>query len=143
MPRKPIRTQPASYENLLKDIALVLEAARTQTVRVVNSVLTLTYWDIGRRIVQFEQKGKVRAAYGEGLLKRLSSDLSKCMGRGFSKRNLEQMQLFYLQKPIAQTLSAQLRIPSFPLSWSHYVLLLSVDDAKARAFYEIEALQNG
>jgi hypothetical protein len=122
--------------------------------------MTATYWEIGRRIVEFEQGGEARAGYGEALLKRLAEDLTARLGRGFSERNLEQMRLFYSFWPISQTVSAKSEesgrphtllatsatfdlteiTPHFPLSWSHYVKLLAVRDAKAREFYEVEAL---
>ena len=76
-------------------------------------------------------------------MKTLSKDLIRQFGRGFSERNLEQMRLFYLVWPISQTPSAKLKTPSFPLSWSHYALLLSLDDREARKFYEAEALLGG
>jgi hypothetical protein len=125
--------------------------------------MTATYWEIGRRIVESEQGGEKRAGYGEALLKRLAEDLTARLGRGFSERNLEQMRLFYSFWPISQTLSAKSeergRLQTvqtastqfdrtevahrFPLSWSHYVKLLAVRDAKAREFYETEALRGG
>ena len=74
--------------------------------------MTTTYWLVGRRIVEQEQQGVARAAYGEQLLKRLSRDLSKRFGRGFSERNLEQMRGFYLGWPISQAAPAE----SSPLS---------------------------
>jgi hypothetical protein len=79
--------------------------------------------------------GKERAEYGSELLKRPSGDLQAHLGRGFSERNLEQMRQFYLQWQNPQTLSAELNpaeIPAFPLSWSHYVRLLSGVDLNAR-----------
>ena len=69
--------------------------------------MTATYWLIGRHIVEFEQRGKIRAEYGAESVKRLAADLSARYGRGFSKRNLEQMRLFYMSWPIAPTVSAQ------------------------------------
>ncbi len=109
-------------------------------------ILTSTYWLIGQRIVQHEQKGSHRAGYGEQLIKELSSDLKHRLGRGFSERNVWQMRQFYLSWPdtqtdhgrggadqILQTVSAESKAaPEFPLSWSHYVRLLSVPDAEAR-----------
>jgi len=77
-------------------IATLLEEARRQSARSVNAILTATYWEIGRRIVEFEQQGKHRAEYGEVLLKRLSEDLVKQFGKGFGWRNLFQMRSFYL-----------------------------------------------
>jgi len=112
---------------------------------------------VGRRIVEHEQSGSERAAYGQALLKRLAQDLTSQLGRGFSERNIEQMRLFYIGWPnpqtvsadaapssISQTLSAKSAAwPLFPLPWSHYVRLLSVADEKAREYYEREALQGG
>jgi len=111
-PRKQ-KALAAGYDRLSGGIRRLLEEARRQAARSVNAVLTATYWEVGRRIVEFEQGGKGRAEYGEGLLKRLSADLTKRFGRGFSERNLEQMRLFYLAhspEKISQTLSAKLDI---------------------------------
>jgi predicted nuclease of restriction endonuclease-like (RecB) superfamily len=107
--------------------------------------MTGTYWLIGRHIIEFEQRGKIRAAYGAELLKQLAADLSDRYGRGFSERNLEQMRLFYLGWPKSQTPSAELTKPGarFPLPWSAYVRLLSLKDEQARKFYEAEALRGG
>jgi predicted nuclease of restriction endonuclease-like (RecB) superfamily len=132
--------------------------------------MTATYWMVGQRIVEHEQAGSRRAAYGEELIKRLARDLTARLGRGFSERNLWQMRLFYLGWPNPQTASAESAPPSipqtvsaesappqirqtlsaksgslapFPLPWSHYVRLLSVADPKAREFYEHEALRGG
>lgn len=137
----------SGYDDVLAEVVNLLEAARRNSARSINAVITSTYWNIGRKIVEFEQGGKVRAQYGKELLKRLSSDLTARFGRGFSARNLEQMRLFYQGWPISQTLSAKsmLAFPyeTFPLPWSHYVKLLSVKNKDARKFYEIEALRNG
>ncbi len=73
-----------------------VDSARTETVRSVNALMTATYWEIGRRIVEFEQGGEAMAAYGAQLIKRLSKDLSLRYKRGFSAKNLRQMRLFYL-----------------------------------------------
>ncbi len=98
----------AGYDAILADVAGLLDAARRTSARAVNAVMTATYWQIGRRIVEFEQGGKAGAKYGEAVLARLADDLTSRFGRGFSKRNLEQMRRFYLSWPIAQTSSAQL-----------------------------------
>ena len=95
------------YGSLVDRIAGLLESARRTSARAVNAVMTATYWEIGRRIVEFEQGGRKRAEYGEELLGRLSADLTARVGRGFSIDNLELMRRFYLAWPIAQTLSAQ------------------------------------
>lgn len=142
--------QPHHYGRLVGGIQDLLVQARRQAARSVNAILVAAYWEIGRRIVEFEQRGQKRASYGEALLKRLSRDLAKQLGRGFSERNLEQMRLFYLKWPISQTVSAKsgdgdLRqiARRLPLSWSHYVRLLSVEKDQAREFYEREALKGG
>jgi len=184
------------YDELLIGISDLLERARRMSARSVNSILTTTYWEIGRRVVEFEQGGKARAEYGEGLWKRLAADLTAKYGRGFSKSNLASMRGFYQgweifqtpsgkseahvrfvesnasvggilqmpsgkslepdQTPIASQdspLSLVVRPPSetptaaypgvFPLAWSHYVQLMSVTTARARAFYEAEAIRGG
>jgi predicted nuclease of restriction endonuclease-like (RecB) superfamily len=92
---------------LVSDISGLLEQARRTAARSVNSILTATYWEIGRRIVEYELGGKSRAEYGEALLRRLADDLAGRFGRGFSKRNLDYMRAFYLGWEIVQTPSAQ------------------------------------
>jgi len=153
------------YDAFLSGIVDLLQTARRQAVRSVNSVLTATYWSIGRRIVEHEQRGEARAEYGEELIARLSHDLSARFGRGLGIVNLSQMKRFYLAWPqdrILQTLSEKSagRIPRMlsekslpgvlapvaaapPLSWSHYVRLLAVERPEARRFYEEEALRGG
>jgi predicted nuclease of restriction endonuclease-like (RecB) superfamily len=150
----------AGYDDILSDVIALLETARRTSARAVNAVMTATYWEIGRRIVEHEQSGKRRANYGAELLKRLSADLTSRLGRGFSQRNLEQMRSFYLGWQISQTLSdefenrqspvsqnslqiSQTASAKFPLSWSHYVRLMNVKNAEARKFYEAEALRGG
>ena len=138
------------YLGLVQDLSGILEAARRSSARAVNAVMTATYWEIGRRIVEFEQGGEERAEYGKELLKRLGRDLSRRFGRGFAQRNLFYMRSFYVtfpSGPILQTVSAkseQTASPSFPLPWSHYVLLLSRSRTpEALAFYHAEALRGG
>ena len=98
----------ATYQQFYSCIAEILESARHTVVRTTNSIMTATYWEIGRRIVEFEQGGKTRAAYGKHLLKKLSIDLTASFGRGFAQRNIFQMRAFYLTYPVEklQTLSA-------------------------------------
>jgi len=84
-----------SYAGLIGGISELLEAARRASVRVTNALMTATYWEVGRRIVEFEQGGKKRAEYGEELLKRLAEDLTTRLGRGFSRQNLQNMRQFY------------------------------------------------
>ena len=103
------------YNVLLHSVSDLLEQARKQSARVVNTILTATYWEVGRRIVEFEQKGEERAEYGEQLLQHLASDLIQQFGRGFSRQNLQLMRLFYNSYPIdqiCQTVSGKLQTPS-------------------------------
>lgn len=142
---------PDGYGDIHAGIVQLLEDARRAAARSVNALMTATYWEIGRRLVEAEQGGKERAEYGEMLVKRLAKDLSARYGRGFGWRNLFQMRAFYLAWPnILQTPSAISGSPSlatlsarFPLPWSAYVRLLSVNSAAARDFYETEALRGG
>ncbi|HEY5866889.1 MAG TPA: PDDEXK nuclease domain-containing protein [Candidatus Tectomicrobia bacterium] len=158
MPTKRVRTRTKrtpgvafkDYDEVLSGVVELLEQARHAAARAVNAIMTATYWEIGRRIVEFEQGGEARAGYGEALLKRLAADLTVQLGRGFSERNLEQMRLFYSFWPISQTVQVASTpfdltevAHRFPLSWSHYVKLLAIKDAKAREFYEAEALRGG
>jgi hypothetical protein len=114
----------ATYDGLLADVARVIEAARHAAARSVNAIMTITYWLVGRRIIEQEQHGAARAAYGEELLKHLARDLSKRFGRGFSERNLEQMRAFYLGWPISQTASAKLIDASSEALQSRFPLFL-------------------
>ncbi|MGA7743123.1 MAG: PDDEXK nuclease domain-containing protein [Polyangia bacterium] len=98
------------YSGLLDGVSDLLEAARRASARTVNAFMTATYWEVGRRIVEFEQGGAKRAVYGEQILKRLASDLTARLGRGFSVQNIENMRLFYGvcgTKEISQTLSGK------------------------------------
>ena len=97
----------SGYGQLVSDISRLLEQARRTAARSVNAVLTGTYWQVGRRIVEHEQGGKERAGYGEELLGRLSMDLTATHGRGFSRANLQQMRLLYLGWEICQTPSGK------------------------------------
>lgn len=108
-PRKSVARN--SYPALVSGINQLLEGARHATVRVANSLMTATYWEVGRRIVKFEQGGELRAGYGEELLTRLSADLTERLGRGFGVDNLENMRRFYLafsEGKISETVSRKL-----------------------------------
>lgn len=144
------------YDRIQHELISLVESSRNTAIRQVNALMTVTYWEIGRRIVETEQLGADRATYGEALIQRLAADLTVRLGRGFSATNLKQMRSFHLAWPsagIGQTLSDQFigaESPSagsvakaFPLPWSAYVALLSVRTAEARSFYESEALRGG
>ena len=87
---------PSEYDSILTNVAQILEQARRLSARSVNSIMTATYWEIGRQIVEVEQNGDNRAGYGEELLKHLAKDLTDKFGRGFSARNLRSFRLFCL-----------------------------------------------
>jgi hypothetical protein len=93
--KKPA-TELAGYDDVLTGIVELLETARRTSARAVNAVMTATYWEVGRRIVEGEQQGAGRAEYGSRLIKRLSGDLTARFGRGFGVVNLAQMRRFYL-----------------------------------------------
>jgi predicted nuclease of restriction endonuclease-like (RecB) superfamily len=137
------------YGEVRNQIVALLQAARAASARSVNALMTASYWEIGRRIVEFEQGGAERAEYGEALIKQLAGDLTRRFGRGFGAVNLSQMRRFYLEWPaptIFQTPSENSlsEVASrFHLPWSAYVRLLSVKNSEARAFYEREALRSG
>ena len=124
-------------KDIYQEIHDLLHKARQNIISNVNSTMTKTYFLIGKRIVEEEQDGNKRAEYGKKLMKILSEKLTKEFGRGFSQRNLEQMRTFYLRYSISQTVSAE-----FKLSWSHYLILMRIEDINARNFYEIEAIEN-
>jgi len=167
-PVEPNGEQAPDYDEALADVAALIGEARRSAVRAVNASMTALYWLIGQRIVEFEQSGTSRAAYGTGLLLRLSADLGGRFGRGFSVDNLESMRAFYLAYSAAQISESVSRISgppgvdaqnsvtvsrisaltrlaeTFRLSWSHYVLLVRRSRSdEARAFYETEALRGG
>jgi len=133
----------SDYTSLFENVSTIIEEARRKAVKQVNTIIVQTYWNIGRLIVEGEQKGKERAEYGERVLKRLANDLAKKYGRGFSKSNLFLMRKFYLAYPPQkfQTVSGkfgEVRI----LSWPHYCELITITDDIARSFYEIESITN-
>ena len=127
-----------SAESMYEKIALLLDSARSKVVSLVNTTMVRTYFEIGRIIVEEEQKGKARAEYGKETLKRLSSKLTARFGKGFSLTNLKQMRDFYRVYSIGQTVSDEFR-----LSWSHYLLLMRMDNSVERSFYEKEAINSG
>lgn len=156
------------YRTMLDRVVRLIEEARRASGRSVNAIMTATYWLIGRHIVEFELRGRQRAEYGKELLLRMAADLTARCGRGYSRQNLQQMRQFYRVYPpgqICQTSSGKLPrkwksqtlsgksqtatelldrlAPRFPLPWSGYVCLLTVENQHARQFYETEALRGG
>lgn len=149
--------------HLAEQIAILIENAKQHVVAMVNSTMIVTYYEIGRMIVEHEQKGAQRAAYGKGVLKELSKNLTNRFGRGFSVDNLENMRRFYItysNEVISETASRELIMQKsetasrifetapansqnisskFTLSWSHYLFLMRITNHKERKFYENEA----
>ena len=124
-------------KDIYQEIHDLLHKARQNIISNVNYTMTKTYFLIGKRIVEEEQDGNKRAEYGKNLIKTLSKKLTKEFGKGFSETNLEQMRKFFKVYGISQTLSEEFR-----LSWSHYLILMRMEDINARNFYEIEAFEN-
>jgi len=116
------------YRELKERIGELLRTGRKQAVQAVNTILLQTYWHIGRYIVEYEQKGNIKAEYGSELLDRLSRDLTTEFGKGFSRSNLVYIRKFYLVFPKSETLSHQ-------LSWSHYFEILKADNELEISFY--------
>ncbi len=167
----PTPATQQDYSGLHGAIVALLEAGRRAAARSINALMTAVYWEIGRRIVEFEQGGSDRAGYGEKVIRQLAVDLSSRFGRGFSQRNLWQIRAFYLAwprpmilqegleavgaivqtpsaqsapVPIVQTVSALSKlVHTFSLPWSAYVRLLAVKSTEARSFYETEASRGG
>ena len=126
----------SSDNQIFQQIKKLLHSAKSKIATSINTQMVKVYFEIGRIIVEYEQQGKEKAEYGKATLKILSKKLTKEFGRGFSERNLEYMRKFYLCYSISQTASAELK-----LSWSHYVLLIHLDDL-SRKFYEIETVKS-
>ena len=153
---------------LVQEIRDLVQGARQAAAQNVNTLQVITNFEIGRRIVEYEQRGSRRAGYGTHLLQDLSHRLTEEFGRGFSSTNLKYMRQFYIEysgavpnirqtlsdksvalvqqeSPIGQTLSDQLSDRfnhNFTISWSHYVFLLNIDNPDERKFYEIESREN-
>ena len=102
----------------------------------VNDELLITYWKIGEIIVKYGQNEQIRATYGEKTLLQLSKSLTRELGKGFSRSNLQNMRAFYLKYPICQSVTGK-------LTWTHYCELLSISDDDKRSFYEKECINSG
>ncbi|OQX97349.1 MAG: hypothetical protein B6I24_09180 [Bacteroidetes bacterium 4572_128] len=122
-----------SYKQLLSNIANTYIDAKENATKAVNIELVKAYWHIGNHIVKYEQKGKVKAEYGEKLILQLSTDLKLQYGKGFSKSNLVYMRLFFIKYPKLDLVSKQ-------LFWSHYFELLKIDDDLERNFYQQQSI---
>lgn len=142
-----------------KQIVNLLQQSKESIIRSVNHTMVLTYFEIGRLIVEEEQNGKERADYGKEFLKGLSKELETEFGKGFSVKNLERMRVFYQtyknsttlltifqntdsQKDKSNISGKEQSDGQFNLSWSHYLTLMRIDDENERKFYEIEAFKS-
>lgn len=139
-------------QRFLKNVSEVLEKAKQNVKTAVNLSMVYAYYEIGRMIVEEEQQGENRAAYGKQLLKELSAYLTSAFGKGYSVDNLKLMRRFYnvySNDQIGETVFPQFEnLPTvssgrkFYLSWSHYLKLMRIDNVDERHFYEIEAVKN-
>ena len=123
--------------NIYQEIKELLYSAKNRVYQTINTTMTQTYYQIGKRIVEEEQGGEIRAEYGKSLLKLLSVQLINEFGKGFSVDNLENMRRFYLAFQKSETVSRK-----FELSWSHYIFLTRIENINERNFYEIESIEN-
>lgn len=123
--------------HFISGIKELLQNARNSIYQTINTTMTQTYWEIGRRIVEEEQGGAIRAEYGKGLIKYLSLELTIEFGKGFSVDNLENMRKFYIAFSNSERASR-----NFTLSYSHYIFLSRMTNENERNFYEIESTQN-
>ena len=123
----------AGLSRLVEAIACQIEQARNQVRQSVNSAMVQSYWQIGQLIIEDEQQGESRAAYGKQQLQQLSKQLTERLGKGFDVTNLRHMRAFYQAFPIRETVSLE-------LSWSHYIRLSRIESASARQWYQQEAI---
>lgn len=164
--KQTVGHKAADYENVLSGVVELLNVARRASARVVNSLMTATYWEIGRRIVEHEQAGQRRAGYGEEVVVKFSKDLTQRFGRGFGPAQVAAMRQFHLTFPLPDNFQSVIGkseilqsvigkssanalerlnpvARAFPLPWTHYVRLLRVKNSHAREFYTREALVGG
>ncbi|MBO5303139.1 MAG: DUF1016 family protein [Lachnospiraceae bacterium] len=127
------------YQSVITDIKDIISSGRKFAYNATNKAIVLTYWQIGRRIVEQEQGGKERAEYGKALLEILSDELTREYGKSYSKRNLQYFRKFYLAFPDEQIVNACVH----NLNWTHFRCLLRVTDEAARLWYMKEASQEG
>ena len=127
------------YQDVITDIKGIISSGREVAYNAANKAMVLTYWHVGKRIVEQEQAGKERAKYGQALIEALADELTKEYGKSFSKRNLQYFRKFYLAFPDKQIVNTCVH----NLNWSHFRALLRVPDENARLWYMNEAAQEG
>ncbi len=149
---KLIMSQKISRNNLFKNVKEVLEAARKNVYRAVNFSMVVAYWEIGKLLVEDEQKGNKRASYGSRQLEILSVKLTREFGRGYSVQSLWNMRQFFIAFPKLSTLwressgkktmvNQKLSTVWRELTWSHYKLLMRVENNAARLYYAQESVE--
>ncbi len=146
-PNGAVHEAISTVDKLYQRVSLHLHQARKNVLRSIDTELLITYWNIGREIIEEEQKGAERAEYGKSIIERLSKRLIKEFGKGFGTSTLADMRKFYVTYPkglnIFHTVRGKSSLPSqAQLSWTHYRLLLRIPREEMRTFYEIEAIQN-
>lgn len=135
MSKKDLTTSAQPVDKLFNEIKKIVKKARSKAYKAINFNMVQAYWNIGKSIVEEEQHGEERAVYGKELIKMLSISLTKEYGRGFTETNLRYMRLFYQNFPIHHSLRDE-------LSWTHYRLLLRLDNENQRSFYMLETIDN-
>ncbi len=124
-----------NYQDVITDIKGIISSGREVAYNAANKAMVLTYWHVGKRIVEQEQAGKERAKYGQALIEALADELTKEYGKSFSKRNLQYFRKFHLAFPDEQIVNTCVH----NLNWSHFRALLRVPDENARVWYMNEA----
>ncbi|MCM1130840.1 MAG: DUF1016 N-terminal domain-containing protein [Anaeroplasma bactoclasticum] len=139
-------------DNLYTKISSLIQEARKSVKTAVNIAMVYTYYNIGKMIIDDEQNGNIRAEYGAKVIEGLSNKLTKEFGKGFSIANIRLMRQFYQIYSIDQireTVFSEFNFPTNPnverqffLSWSHYLVLMRIENIEERHFYEIECVKN-
>ena len=117
-----------AHEGIYQSVAEILRAARANAYRAINFTMVEAHWNLGRKIVEEEQKGLERAGYGAQLIEQLSERLGNEFGRGFSAQSLWNMRQFYQCFPIRSALRRE-------LTWTHYKALIRIEKKGARTWY--------
>ena len=125
----PQQVEMDGYEELLKDIHSLLERAKNQAYKTVDNLRVQTYWQIGERIVRAELEHKERLDYGKRVIEKLAKDL------GFQKRDIYRIVQLYKAYPIVTSVMSQ-------LTWTHYTVLITIENQEERRFYELQTIQN-
>jgi predicted nuclease of restriction endonuclease-like (RecB) superfamily len=126
-----LKTKKALYDRVVP----IIEGAKNRVLKAINQEIVQTYWQIGKEIVEEEQDGKDRAEYGKALIETLSQQLTEQYGKGYTKRNLRAMRQFYRSYVNWHAVRAE-------LTWTHYRLLIAIEEAEKRSFYELECINS-